>query len=440
MAKKAGEQDPQAAIQEAERDYGPDHLVVADKLGHYATTLRRARVRPFDAVSMRIVGIQLIAILCMVIFFTGFAVTASEKLTESAVFNQQGLQSYRQQRYEEALQLFNKAIQKADPDSIDQLTALNNLVAVYEALNRPDELWRTQHDAYILRNKLQGTVIPDDYNGKTPTEAQENRLLKRLEIAALSKKDSRKVWDARMELLHFYEDTHQYEKAKNVISCQVGSVPSTDPRLVSLHRGWATWCRAEGHPTDAAMHDALSAETEQRIQSADRERIYKVEQAARATARTEEQRRIQRAKNESEHFNQLMREPAPEPGLFDDSYAVGAARNLKADQGRILNQLLREYENYRSLVQKTSGPEQLKTKAKCVDSLNDIRRNARYCLTESNSCDVRNIKLYLLQAAYRGYREFLDKGDARLEEIYNDYMQTRQEEDAAIRAKAAEYK
>jgi hypothetical protein len=102
-------------------------------------------------------------------------------LADEESSNMQGIKLYRQQKYQEALDAFQKAIDHAASDS-DKMTALENMSLVFDAMKMPDQFWQSKHDAWILRHKLEGAEIPTEFDGATQAEAKAKVEAKNAEL------------------------------------------------------------------------------------------------------------------------------------------------------------------------------------------------------------------------------------------------------------------
>ncbi|GJL55855.1 MAG: hypothetical protein NPIRA02_29870 [Nitrospirales bacterium] len=87
-----------------------------------------------------------------------------------ADYNTEGLKAYRQQHYEQAIQLFHDAISSLTPDSqphAQEAMTLNNLAAAYEGLGRYDEAELHYLKSLTIVEQIQGPNHPDLVLGLT---------------------------------------------------------------------------------------------------------------------------------------------------------------------------------------------------------------------------------------------------------------------------------
>ncbi|GJL49385.1 tetratricopeptide repeat protein [Candidatus Nitrospira salsa] len=84
--------------------------------------------------------------------------------------NAEGLKAYRQQHYEQAIQLFHDAISSLETDTqprAQEAITLNNLAAAYEGLNRYDEAELHYLQSLTIVEQIQGPNHPDLVLGLT---------------------------------------------------------------------------------------------------------------------------------------------------------------------------------------------------------------------------------------------------------------------------------
>jgi len=93
--------------------------------------------------------------------------------------NAEGIRLYRARDYVGALTTLKSAINSAAPDSLDQLSAYENIMLVLDALHCSDaEAWPLRHQACLLRHKLRGENIPAEFDASSYEEAQSNTVTK----------------------------------------------------------------------------------------------------------------------------------------------------------------------------------------------------------------------------------------------------------------------
>ncbi len=128
-------------------------------------------------------GLFIPLITCTTTWLSASSQPASEVFS-SKELNQQGIAEYRRKNFEQATNLFKEAMKRAKPDSFDELTANSNLNLVNEVVkDKSSEAWHSKRHEYILRNKLLGDAIPENYVGETPEEVTESLLEKSFQCA-----------------------------------------------------------------------------------------------------------------------------------------------------------------------------------------------------------------------------------------------------------------
>ncbi|MBY0549267.1 MAG: hypothetical protein K2W95_18475 [Candidatus Obscuribacterales bacterium] len=185
------------------------------------------------------------------------AVAQNDDSPESDQLNEKGIQAYREKRYDDAIEYLKRALATAKQNSWQELAAAENLALVYEVLKRTDpDAWRTRRKAYFVRNKLQGTTIPEKFNGETQDEVQENALKKRLDDTT----SVAELFAIRKELLKFYQDRHRYENAISVFRVMAHSVDPDSRELSAMHQEWSEFALTEGREDDARKHAGMAVD------------------------------------------------------------------------------------------------------------------------------------------------------------------------------------
>lgn len=113
---------------------------------------------------------------------------------------QSGIKLYRLKEFTKSAEQFRAAANVAQPNSMDQLAALDNLLLPISELHLNKELWEVRRQAAVLRQLIQGTPIPEDLNGTTQEEAKQKMKLVdevRMKQSAMEYERRRKIIEAR---------------------------------------------------------------------------------------------------------------------------------------------------------------------------------------------------------------------------------------------------
>ncbi|MBY0548051.1 MAG: hypothetical protein K2W95_12220 [Candidatus Obscuribacterales bacterium] len=118
--------------------------------------------------------------------------------------NSEGIRLYRAKDYEKAVDVFKQAIGKANPDSLDELSAYENLVVAAEAERMTsNEIWPFKRKLWLLRSKLRGQAIPPEYDASTSEEGRSNLSKRQAEqrrgAEQRAKADYEKMLDSRQK-------------------------------------------------------------------------------------------------------------------------------------------------------------------------------------------------------------------------------------------------
>lgn len=111
-------------------------------------------------------------------------------LAQDESANIRGIKLYRQQKYQEALAAFRLAVDRASSES-EKITALENMSLVFLALDMAEQYWQAKHDAWLLRQKLEGCVIPLEFDA--PTKADADRKVSDANTAAVKAAQLKKM-------------------------------------------------------------------------------------------------------------------------------------------------------------------------------------------------------------------------------------------------------
>lgn len=227
---------------------------------------------------------------------TLFVFSSDEAVAESDSdrLNTEGIKLYRAKQLDESVKTFRSAISSAKPDTWEELTAVQNLSLPLESLKREAELWQVRRRACVLRLKLQGTPIPEEYNGETPQEVEENSFKK----SVLSARDEQARKVAKLALLHWYETQLDIEKSQVVFDEIVESMPQTAPDLPGLFRLRSDFLMSKQKICEAETLKRRAKEAEQRISELHAQEEAR-EKADHHRLAMEEQRRQRLAKEHS---------------------------------------------------------------------------------------------------------------------------------------------
>jgi hypothetical protein len=140
-------------------------------------------------------------------------------------------------------------------------------------------------------------------------------------------------------------------------------------------------------------------------------------------------------------FNAILQNPAPEPGPFDDYTSEDRQLALAVTEAKYLNERVQLYADTCADVQRTSGDEQIQSKALAVDCLKKIRPEEFYSYAQIYFKQANYpVALYMAEAAYKAYRVKVDKHDPHLKASYDLYCAVKNAQESEIRTKASQYK
>lgn len=407
----------------------------------------------------------------------GFSVSSgsvfAEIESESVIHNRAGIALVKQKKFTEALAEFTIAIQNAQPDSMEKLSAEQNIAVVYRELNRPEEAWGAEKAACEIDHKIHGVPLPDDYDGATPREAAEHKLLKAVDLAKGTKHNS----DAQQKLIEFYRTTKQFEKGNQFYSAMVSGFAPVALEASNAEKQWGQFCKDTDHPSEAKVHNERAQQIEKTI--AVKLKLEQEQAQAKAQVKTEEAERLRQkhrqmdAKHDAEqralrakvapiHFEEMVKSPTPCPGsgqIAPDTF-IGQKVELELKYLDHYQDDCQNLPQYRQEVKNSTGSAQLNWKAKCVDKQNRILEAGQNLLKLAKECNssmtlganpitgaplvVRYnfyaFSSFFAEEAYKGLYLLVDPGDPVLDETYKVWVAARKDELEEIKQKASKFK
>ena len=232
----------------------------------------------------------------------------------SSLLAKEGIELYRCNRIPESLQKCRDAEEAAPQHTHQQLAAANNILFPLEKIGNATDIWNAKHHAFELRFKLEGTPIPEDFDGDTPDQALENKLLRHNELE---------------NLLRYYQERHNFEKARNVLGKILDGVSWTEENKVQRHLEWAQYCDSEGQTADALNHRSLA----DRLQK--RQLAWRKQDEARKKREEEEQRKLAE-KERKEQEVAFRREQEKQAAAEAKRAAMSAEEKAKAEEAKRL--------------------------------------------------------------------------------------------------------
>ena len=341
--------------------------------------------------------------LCVFLVYVSFlhnpAQAESESDTNWQSLNERALTLFRNQMHDEALALMKEALSVTKEGSRERLTVLNNIAVILIKKGSRSEVWQANREVALLRSKLDGTPIPPQFNAATEQDAIEKILTEAIARA----KTSAQRYEARMELLRFYETLGMREKANDFLLSIPINKDDSAVDLGKLEEHFATWCKEKDFTLEAQIHFKRSKECMLSVrQKTASVRPITQKPIAAPTAKLSKEKEQYIAMCIAKALN----ENPVEPGPFDTYTFTGKHKELTCEGVNILMRMIATYKKTRPLAFLLSGHEQKEAKALSVYAYEDLMEQIQTTLVRANEAfeqkqyDVAN---YATIAALKGF-------------------------------------